>query len=236
MPQAARVIVADESPIYRHGLRTLLHENGGYRVVGEGATAADVRHLVRTLAADALVVGNLEREDDTRELCERLAREHDVAVLRLLHRRTLETLRRNDPESGGLRGIVRWSCEPEELLQALAALLRTTGPTTAAHGREEEERAGHGLDGTSALFAGLPDPTLLPAANAESLALLTPTEQRVLRSLAANRTSREIAAELSVSVRTVQNHRANICAKLQLRGPHKLLAFALEHRQHLETS
>jgi DNA-binding CsgD family transcriptional regulator len=62
---------------------------------------------------------------------------------------------------------------------------------------------------------------------------LTPTEKRILKLIAANKTSREIAKQLHTSYRTVQNHRANICAKLGLKGHNKLLQFALEHKFEL---
>jgi DNA-binding CsgD family transcriptional regulator len=63
----------------------------------------------------------------------------------------------------------------------------------------------------------------------DPLASLTPTEVRVLRLLAQFKTSREIASIMSVSPRTVQNHRANMCAKLGLKGAKALLQFALDH-------
>ena len=55
----------------------------------------------------------------------------------------------------------------------------------------------------------------------------------MLRELSLNKTSREIAATLGVSPRTVQNHRAHICAKLELRGSNRLLEFAIENRERL---
>src|SRR6185503_3166853 len=59
---------------------------------------------------------------------------------------------------------------------------------------------------------------------------LTPTERRVLRMIAEKKTSREIGAELFISPRTVDSHRNNICAKLDLHGSNALLKFALEHK------
>jgi DNA-binding NarL/FixJ family response regulator len=66
-----------------------------------------------------------------------------------------------------------------------------------------------------------------------SLNDLTETERRVLQLIAANKTSKEIAAALYISIRTVEKHRANICQKLDLRGSHALLSFALEHKSEL---
>lgn len=66
-----------------------------------------------------------------------------------------------------------------------------------------------------------------------TLEKLTTTERRILKLIAENKTSKQIADELFVSHRTVQNHRTNICEKLNLRGHNKLLQFALENKGEL---
>jgi DNA-binding NarL/FixJ family response regulator len=65
------------------------------------------------------------------------------------------------------------------------------------------------------------------------LARLTRAELRILKLIAELKTSREIGGILCVSHRTVQNHRANICAKLGLQGDKALLRFALRYRTEL---
>ncbi len=65
------------------------------------------------------------------------------------------------------------------------------------------------------------------------LADLTPTERRILFLLAELKTSKDIAAELCISPRTVDNHRAHICSKLNLQGAHALVKFALQHKNEL---
>ena len=62
---------------------------------------------------------------------------------------------------------------------------------------------------------------------------LTPAEQRILKLIASDKTSKEIADGLGLSPRTVENHRANISAKLGLQGSHSLLKFAFENRHRL---
>ena len=62
---------------------------------------------------------------------------------------------------------------------------------------------------------------------------LTPTERRILRLIADQKTSRDIAAELFISIRTVERHRLNICDKLNLHGSNALMRFALENKQQL---
>jgi DNA-binding NarL/FixJ family response regulator len=68
---------------------------------------------------------------------------------------------------------------------------------------------------------------------APSLANLTASERRVLQLVAESRTNKEIAAELFISIRTVEHHRSNICAKLGLTGKNTLLSFALTHKSEL---
>lgn len=58
---------------------------------------------------------------------------------------------------------------------------------------------------------------------------LTPAEKTVLRRVAEYKTSREIARELGISHRTVQNHRAHICKRLGLTGPNALFQFVALH-------
>lgn len=78
-----------------------------------------------------------------------------------------------------------------------------------------------------------PPPKDIPPTVLTGLPQLTKSERIVLQHLARNKTSREIAKTLFVSVRTVQNHRARICDKLGLRGNNALLGVALELREHL---
>ncbi len=63
---------------------------------------------------------------------------------------------------------------------------------------------------------------------------LTPTERRILYLLSELKTSKDIAAELCISPRTVDNHRAHICSKLNLQGAHALVKFALQHKHELQ--
>jgi DNA-binding CsgD family transcriptional regulator len=65
------------------------------------------------------------------------------------------------------------------------------------------------------------------------LKTLTSAERRILKLIASDKTSKEIADVLGISARTVGNHRANMSAKLGLQGSHSLLKFAFEHKAKL---
>lgn len=62
---------------------------------------------------------------------------------------------------------------------------------------------------------------------------LTASERLILKLISQDRTTKEIANELGISPHTVTNHRANICAKLDLRGSHSLLKFAYDQKSAL---
>ena len=66
-----------------------------------------------------------------------------------------------------------------------------------------------------------------------SLTELTATERRILQMVADSKSSKEIAGELFIHYRTVENHRTNICQKLGLRGHNALLKFALQQKPKL---
>ena len=72
-----------------------------------------------------------------------------------------------------------------------------------------------------------------PATDTEGLDLLTPAEIEILKLLADMKTNQEIAEKKNVSIKTVQNHRHNICNKLKISGTHALLKFAIEHQSKL---
>lgn len=77
------------------------------------------------------------------------------------------------------------------------------------------------------------DRLMAPASDKNGLDLLTDSERKILRKVSEMKTSQEIAEELGLSKKTVQNHRQNICKKLDLNGAHALLKFSLEHKPEI---
>jgi len=65
------------------------------------------------------------------------------------------------------------------------------------------------------------------------LGALTQMERRILKLIADDKTSKDIAAQLFISYRTVETHRTNICRKLELKGNLALVKFALAHKSDL---
>jgi DNA-binding CsgD family transcriptional regulator len=65
------------------------------------------------------------------------------------------------------------------------------------------------------------------------ITVLTPSEKKILRLIADGLSSKEIGDSLSIHYRTVENHRTNMCRKLNIEGANALARFALQHRSAL---
>ena len=119
----------------------------------------------------------------------------------------------------GCAGYVMKETAVIDLLEAIKAVamgrVLTSVPALAGHLVGRSQRAKH-------LLAAKP-----------SLADLTPAERRILKLIALNKTSKDIADDLSISYRTVETHRTNIATKLNIHGSHSLLKFALENKSSL---
>jgi DNA-binding NarL/FixJ family response regulator len=217
MSSEIRVLIADDHPIFRHGLRQLVEKDPQIKVVAEADNGETALALIATHRPETAVLDvNMPMKDG-------------FAVLRGLQSQRLPTLvifltmhkdeiHFNEALNLGVRGYVLKESAATDItscIKAVAAGQNYVSPELSTYLLNRSHRA-------SALLKDQP-----------KLNELTATERRVLALLAEYRTNREIAAELFVSVRTVENHRANICSKLSLHGTHALMKFALKHKSEL---
>jgi two-component system, NarL family, response regulator DegU len=214
---STKVYLVEDHPLFRQGLRQTLEAQPLFKLVGEAADGATALKEIRTLHPDIAVVDIELPQVDGLALARALrAVRPPVAVLVL-------TMHKSEPMvnaalDAGVAGYVLKEnavAEVVNALQAMAAGQVYLCPAVSGFVLRRRQRA-------EALRQDKP-----------GLDQLTPMERRVLKLVAENRTSREIAAQLFISTRTVETHRANICTKLGLRGSHPLLQFALEHRSEL---
>ncbi|HSK48887.1 MAG TPA: response regulator transcription factor [Solirubrobacterales bacterium] len=198
------IVLADDHAVVRGALRALLEDQSGFAVVGEAADIASARaavleHRPRVLVLDVNMPDGLA-VDAVAGLRE-LAPETEVVLL------TMErdmTLARSALDSGA-RGYLFKDAAHLELIEAVrhAAEGRDYLPAAVAAGLKDEGNAGQ--------------------------AVLTPRETEVLRLMALGHTNREIAEQLSLSVRTVETHRAHIQQKLGLSSRPDLTRYALDN-------
>lgn len=212
-----RVLLIDDHPIVRQGLRHLIDAEPDLQVVGEAGDASAAATSISELRPSVAIIDlNLPNPAgiDLVGLCRR--QQPPIAPLILTMHREESTFR--DALDRGAAGyVLKENASSDVLLgiRAVAAGGMYFSPSIAGF-------LGRWRDASSSSDT-----------STSRLAPLTPTERRVLRLIAANRTTKEIAHELCISPRTIDTHRAHISDKLGLRGAQALLRFALENRAEL---
>ena len=217
MAGSTKVLIVDDHPLFRGGLRQVIQNDSRFELAGEAGDGETAWHFVQEKKPDVAVLDvnlpGLSGLEVARKIRDKKLRRR-VIILTMFKDEELI----NRALDLGVNGFVLKENAVEDILDAIAA---------AAAG-------GHYLSpAVSAFLVRRHHRAAALAAHKPGLDDLTKAECRVLKLVAEKKTSREIAAELFISPRTVETHRANICAKLDLRGSHSLLQFALENRSAL---
>ncbi|MBL8208064.1 MAG: response regulator transcription factor [Blastocatellia bacterium] len=217
MTTPIRLLIADDHPLLRAGLRQVIATDPRLQIIAEAADGATALQLLATHQPEVAVL-DIEMPQLT-----------GFALLRELRAQRLKT---------AVVFLTMYSDEEmfnEALdLGALGYVLKDSA-TTDITGAIRAAASGQPYISSAIatyLFNRATRATTL-VQQIPPLNDLTPTERRVLKMIADNKTSKEIGAELFISYRTVENHRANICQKLSLKGSHSLLKFAFDHKSEL---
>jgi DNA-binding NarL/FixJ family response regulator len=201
-----RMLLVDDQRLVAEGLRAILERELDIQVVGQATSAAEALELCAA-HRPALVLADVWIQGSSSVAMVRAMRERvpDIRILALTSRGDDETLLA--AVAAGADGFIRKSVSGDELVQAVRLIAR-----------------GQMLFPVSArpLFGG---DAVQPAATVPSL--LTERELQVLRLVAQGATSRDIAASLFLSTKTVDNHRSRILEKLQARNKADAVALAI---------
>lgn len=195
------VVIVDDHPIVRAGMRAILNSASEIEVVGEGVNGADALRLVDELQPDVLALDvQLPDLNGLEVTCRLRERGSPTAVLILSAHDDSQTVF-GLLESGAVGYVLK-----DEALEMLVGAVRVAarGETwlSPAVARQVVNRA---VGGTSALHpAGLP----------KDISTLTARELEVLRLIARGLDNTAIAQELCLTKRTVQNHISNLYSKL----------------------
>lgn len=214
---AIRCVVADDHPLLLQGLSIALRRDPGIRLLVEAHDGASALESVLTYKPDVVVLDIHMPGLDGLAVARTLQlRAPQVAVLFLTGDRDERVFL--EAMSLGARGYLLKEMALREILAGIHAV--------AAGQRFISPAMSDCLFRRSAWSADAPQRPV-------GIESLTPTERRILRLVAGDLTSKEIAEHLGISHRTVENHRANCALKLNLRGSHSLLKFAFDHKAQL---
>src|SRR5262249_27226995 len=211
------VLIADDHPIVRKGLRQVIESDPQLKIVGEagdGQSAFDrieqLQPAVAVLDLDMPVKGGFDVVREMRR--SRFATE--VIVVTMHGGEDLV----NEAMDLRVKGYVLKDTAVTDIIagiKSVAAGRHFISPQLSAYLVNRNSRAAH-----------------LATVN-PSLADLTPTEKKILKLIGEGKSSKEIADLLFVNYRTAQDNRTNICTKLELHGSPALLKFAHQHKSDL---
>jgi DNA-binding NarL/FixJ family response regulator len=208
------ILVADDHPIFRKGLVQVVASEPGLCVAAEAENGVEALLFIRNLRPRVAMV-DLEMPDFDGLHVARAVRDENLPVQIVFLTMHNDEDAVNDAIDAGVSGYVLKDSAVDDVVASIRSVIAGRpylSPTISSHllGRWRRSE------------------TL--ARSQPGVATLTASERRIMQLIAEYKTSKEIAELLCVSPRTVENHRANIASKLELRGSHALIRFAVEHR------
>jgi DNA-binding NarL/FixJ family response regulator len=218
MDNEIRILIADDHPLMRKGLRLSVEEDPGLKIVGEASDGEMALSLITQLHPHvALLDIEMPKLDGLGVGREIIKRGLKTEIIFLTFHSNHDLFR--SAMALGSKGYILKDSAVQEVVAGIRAV---------ASGRAYL---------SSAIIADLlqkreePDPKSSQTLTSN----LTPAERRIMQLIANGKTSKEIGAELSIHYRTVENHRTNICRKLELdgEGANALLRFALQNKSLL---
>ncbi len=197
--ETLRLLIADDHPVFRHGIRALLNAAPGLEVVGEATSGDDAIAKAEALQPDVILMDiqmpGVNGVEATRRILHTSPHMRILIVTMFEDSASVFTAMR-----AGARGYVLKDAEKDDILRAIQAVGR--GEAIFSPGI-----AARLLD----FFA-----TPLPAAPRELFPSLTDREREILHLIAQGHSNNEIARRLSLSLKTVGNYASNIFGKLQV--------------------
>jgi two-component system response regulator NreC len=207
---AIRILIADDHPVLRSGLRVLLAADPELEVIGEAGTGEETLLLAEELRPDVVLLDVSMPGGSGIETVRRLKEKLPALKVLFLTMHEEEGMLLEALNAGGDGYVIKRADQPE-IIQAIRVVQRGDVYVHPAMTRA--------LLGQAETTERLPEP----------IEPLTRREIDVLRLLARGNTNRQIAELLTLSIRTVESHRANLMGKLGLSSRVELVTYAEEN-------
>ncbi len=208
--QHHRVLIADDHPIVRQGLRRLIEQEDDLRVCGEAETVRDAKTAIRELQPDVVVIDISLRQGDGIELVKD-TRAHYPSMPLLVLSMHDEAIYAERMLSAGANGYIMKQAASDQFLLALRRVLEGGIYVSEAvsNAMIQKFAAGSSYQSTNPIDG------------------LSNRELQVLQMIGKGRSTREVADTLNLSVKTVESHRQRIKRKLGLGTGAQLVQYAV---------
>lgn len=209
-----KILVVDDHPMVLKGMLALLGDHFPDTTLLKASSVAEAKNVILDQVPDIIFLDINLPDGNGFMLLKELKPTSDAKWMMLSTFHDAELVK--ESIENGAEGFLCKDADDEEILRSIESVLagRTFFSNTVVMSLEKKpEEKPNGL------------------LNLEDL---TPAERKVLYYVTQSKTSKEIAQLLSVSYRTVENHRNNVCSKLGLYGTNALLHFAVHHKSQIE--
>jgi two-component system, NarL family, nitrate/nitrite response regulator NarL len=196
--QRIRILVADDNPVFRYGLRMLFQAEADLQIVGEAADGAEAEKLAAGLSPDILLIDLATQRAFGAQALRQIAQAHPAMRTILLLTAAADRQQIIDALQLGVRGVVMKNASPNTFIKSIRMVMAG----------EYWIPRGNIADLVRVLHGASPDPRQkLKTLN------LTPRELEIVLAVAGGYTNRDIAQRFSISEDTVKHHLTSIFDK-----------------------
>lgn len=213
-----KIVIADDHPIFRKGLRKIIEADNEIEILGEAENGESALNKILDLKPDiALLDIDMPKLTGIQVLKELKKRKVNIKTIFLTVYSDESIF--DEAMNLGILGYVLKDSAISDIINCIKSVADEKYYITPS---------------LSDFLINLKNKLKRMEENKPALNRLTKTEMNVLSLLAEGKTSRQIGEKMFISHKTVDNHKANISDKLELRGMHSLIKFAIENKAILQ--
>lgn len=212
MDKEIKIVIADDHPIFRNGLKQIIDFDKRIKIIGEADNGQKALELITELKPDVAILDIDMPKKTGLEVLKEL-KDSEVKIIFLTMYAEEDIF--EEAMNHGIKGFVLKDSAVSDIVDCIFTVHEDKyyiSPSVSNFLMNRRKKLNE-LKNNNPLLQNL-----------------TMSEKKILKYISENKTSKEIAHILFISYRTIENHRANISGKLNLKGSHSLVKFAIENK------